>query len=273
MKKVNIREKTSQHFDDLAEELGSRTKLRYIRNILKPYRHLLLALVSVVLLSLAYASWQFYRTLEWSQSQTEAYAETLSIKDRTHFRYDWTAEAVENIKADPKGSTGTDLETIIAQHGLPSSTTVHKDESGEPVLIIVYDRDAFQEKDSFPRQDVSFQLKRIEGVFHVTSKIGRFLASNFLPATEREYHYRWTDTAIASLEVDKLGDVVTGSGGASIEEVIADYGLPSSSLLVVNSYETQILLDYEDLENGGTLGLSFLKQADGRYLLSGIDKR
>lgn len=259
-----------ENLEELARDLDRFLFFKQIRAFLRPYRQLLLILVSLLFVLLAYLGWYYYQRRELSGEEFTHFAQSLVAQSEKEYDYKWTIDKLQKIQADETGTSGTKLADILKIYGKPSDVEV---DEKEEVFYITYQKYAFddnafssverEEGDTY--QDVSLGLKRFDGVYRVVYFSGRFVAKDYPSRKGENSQLLGKATELASL---KVGDSSSGIGGLSADLVVGTFGRPTYSAIYINANEPETLFLVYDLPNSAlSYWLSFRKQKSGEYLL------
>ncbi|AXJ12153.1 hypothetical protein [Streptococcus pluranimalium] len=249
-------------FDRIASEIERDQETRRIRDILFPYRYLLVMLSIALVIGLSYVGYDKWKTRDFTEKELESYVNDLKAKSGSDYDYDWTVSDVKALTYTKNGKLGTPLKQILSQHGKPSSVEVYPEEADRDGFFMTYEKDAFTDKHL--RIDVTLLFYKHKGDFYLFEQQTRIPLAEYPEVSAGKFSHPLTKQDYLDLEV---GDSAREIKGDSIDDVYQQFGKPSWSRFIPSRYGDCISIDYPYEKDNYEVSLSFRKQSGNDYQL------
>lgn len=260
--------KEDKSFKEFSQHIGQeaeRYKVIGQAKLSHPFflRLLLGLLLVMVVIGIAwhyfFASFRLSQALKYDEKQESfaTFVEKLP-KLETDADFYWDEEVFNDLKWSYDGAQGASLEEVVKLYGAPMDAQEQNRADGARGLTLIW---------TDGQGEVTLRFREFEEGFHLENK-SYFLqtAFRFPVLTEGEAVHNWTQEEFISLTV---GNVTDGKGGASADDIVAEYGKPSEVSSFGYDDGGTLTLTYKRL--GGKLNsyvqLNFRRQKDGKYLL------
>lgn len=247
--------KKKDDFESLAREIGQLTEREAIERSQSrsPWLYGLL-LVTLILTGIVVKEYVIENVI--APRSISQYAKKISTESEGTRRFPWTYKDFVKLDRNTEEASKTSLDQVLEQFGSPTSIELTTLYEGKDALNVNYLSD-FDLDGYFG--EVRLIFSEFDGKFTLVNKI--FYGLPDIPYINEvgEMTHDWTGEDLKSL---KVGEMSTGVGGVTVEEVIERFGPPSDVQGTgVNGYLTITLL-YLNPDTGDNVSLNFIK-SDG----------